>query len=140
MLIDEPAKELVFGPNPGTVLTTTAGGGSTANLTYKVGTTTSTNPTIVDSGGVDGTLLQSAVPGGSSVPDGTEIAVSYNGIPLYSYTVEVIARRSSPRAARTPGMKPSRTCRYTSTTRTTPWFSISRWITFASGRGPRAVH
>ena len=88
VLIDEPQHQLVFGPNQGTVLATTAtGGGSTANLTYKVGTTTSTNPTIVDSGGVDGTLLQSAVPGGSSVPDGTEITVSYNGTQLYSYTV-----------------------------------------------------
>ena len=37
---------------------------------------------------MDGTLLQSAVPGGSSVPDGTEIAVSYDATPLYSYTVE----------------------------------------------------
>ena len=36
---------------------------------------------------MDGTLLQSAVPGGSSVPDGTEIKVSYQGTPLYSYTV-----------------------------------------------------
>ena len=88
VLINEPQHQLVFGPNTGNVLATTAtGGGSTANLTYTVGATTSTHPTIVDSGGVDGTLLQSAVPGGSSVPDGTEIAVSYNGTPLYSYTV-----------------------------------------------------
>ena len=76
VLINEPQHQLVFGPNTGNVLATTAtGGGSTANLTYTVGATTTTNPTIVDSGGVDGTLLQSAVPGGSSVPDGTEIAV-----------------------------------------------------------------
>ena len=90
VLIDEPQHQLVFGPNTGNVLVTTAtGGGSTAQLTYTVGNTPpSTNPTIVDSGGVDGTLLQSAVPGGSSVPNGTEIAVSYKGTPLYSYTVE----------------------------------------------------
>jgi PE family len=92
VLINEPQNQLVFGPNTGNVLTTTAtGGGSTANLTYTVtnsnGATTSTHSTIIDSGGVDGTLLQSAIPGGSSVPDGTEVAVSYNGTPLYSYTV-----------------------------------------------------
>jgi hypothetical protein len=89
VLINEPQHQLVFGPNTGNVLATTAtGGGSTAQLTYTVGATTSTNPTIVDSGGVDGTLLQSAVPGGSSVPNGTEIKVSYQGTTLYSYTVE----------------------------------------------------
>jgi PE family len=90
VLINEPQHQLVFGPNTGNVLISTAtGGGSTANLTYTVGNAPpSTHPTIVDSGGVDGTLLQSAVPGGSSVPNGTEIAVSYNGTPLYSYTVE----------------------------------------------------
>jgi PE family len=94
VLINEPQHQLVFGPNTGNVLITTAtGGGSTAQLTYTVtnptgATQTSTHSTIVDSGGVDGTLLQSAVPGGSSVPNGTEIAVSYNGTPLYSYTVE----------------------------------------------------
>jgi hypothetical protein len=92
LLIDEPAKELVFGPNPGTVLATAQGGGSTAALTYTItnssGTNTTTYPTIVDSGGVYGTILQSALPGGTSVPDGTMITVSYDNTPLYSYTVE----------------------------------------------------
>ena len=96
VLINEPAKELVFGPNTytgGGGVPTTGGTGSTVNLTYMVTPLTgapisSTNPTIVDSGGVYGTLLQSAVPGGSSVPDGTEITVSYGATPLYHYTVE----------------------------------------------------
>jgi hypothetical protein len=94
LLIDEPAKQLVFGPNPGTPLATLSGGTTNSQLTYTVtnsnGSTPTTGPsTIVDSGGVYGTILQSLLPGGtSSVPDGTQIAVSYNGTPLYSYTVD----------------------------------------------------
>jgi hypothetical protein len=90
VLIDEPANELVFGPNPDTPIVSTTGGGSVPDLTYTVtnngSTSTTTNSTYVDSGGVYGTILQSALPGGS-LTDGTTIAVSYDGTPLYSYTV-----------------------------------------------------
>ena len=78
---------------PGTVLATRERRVRSPDLTYAVtnpGSTsiTSTNPTIVDAGGVYGTILQSALPGGtSSVPNGTNIAVSYDGIPLYNYSV-----------------------------------------------------
>ena len=45
VLINEPQHQLVFGPNTGNVLATTAtGGGSTANLTYTVGATTLYQP------------------------------------------------------------------------------------------------
>ena len=92
VLIDEPAKELVFGPNPYTPIATVPGGSTTSSLTYTVtnstGTLVTNNPsTIVDAGGVYGTILQNALPGNTgSVPNATTIAVSYDGTPLYSYT------------------------------------------------------
>ena len=94
VLINEPQKELVFGPNTGTAVASVTGGNTTSDLTYTVnnsnGTVTSPgNSTIIDSGGVYGTILQSAVPGGtSSVPDGTTITVDANGHQVYEYTVD----------------------------------------------------
>ena len=45
--------------------------------------------TIIDSGGVYGTIVQSALPGGtSSVPVGSKIDVDVNGTPVYSYIVD----------------------------------------------------
>ncbi len=93
-LVDEPESKLVFGPNPYTPLATVSGAPITTGLTYTVtlpgeSPVTTSNPgVIVDSGGVYGTILQSALGGSGSVPDGTVIAVSDGSIPLYSYTVE----------------------------------------------------
>ena len=93
VLIDEPAKELVFGPNSKDVLATVSGAPVTSGLTYTVnnsnGTLTTTPTSIVDSGGVTGTVLQSSLPGGtSSVPDGTVITVYDGSTELYHYTVD----------------------------------------------------
>jgi hypothetical protein len=96
LLIDEPAKELVFGSNPYSPVATLNDGTTTSELTYTVsnanGSVTTPTPgpsTIVDSGGVYGTILQSALPGNtSSIPDGTTIYVDANGIPVYHYTVD----------------------------------------------------
>ncbi|ORV46963.1 hypothetical protein AWC00_02350 [Mycobacterium conspicuum] len=94
VLVDEPHNQLVFGPNPYTPLATLSDGTTTNGLTYVVsnsnGTVTSNpNPsTIVDSGGVYGTILQSLIPGGTgSVPNGTTITVYDGGTELYSYVV-----------------------------------------------------
>jgi PE family len=92
VLVDEPASELVFGPNPLAPIATVTGAPITTDLTYTVtnssGTVTTSNAgTIVDSGGVYGTILQSALPGGSSsVPNDTTITVSDGSTTLYSYT------------------------------------------------------
>ncbi len=96
VLVDEPESKLVFGPNPYTPLATVSGAPITTDLTYTVTipgnptpVITSNAGTIVDSGGVYGTILQSALPGdSSSVPNNTTIAVSYNGTTLYSYTTD----------------------------------------------------
>jgi hypothetical protein len=93
VLVDEPAKELVFGPNTKTALATVSGAPVTSALTYTVsnsnGSVTTTPTSIVDSGGVYGTILQSSLPGGaSSVPDGTVITVYDGTTKLYQYTVE----------------------------------------------------
>ena len=97
VLVDEPAGHLVFGPNSKTAIVTGVSGSGapvTNDLTYTVtnpdGTSVTSTPTsIVDSGGVYGTILQSSLPGGeSSVPDGTVITVDYNGTEVYHYTVE----------------------------------------------------
>jgi PE family len=94
VLINEPAKELVFGNNTGIPVATVSGGTTTTGLTYTVSNSTGTtgpiggDSTIVDSGGVYGTILQSLVPGGTNVPNGTVISVDANGIPVYSYTVD----------------------------------------------------
>ncbi len=97
VLINEPAGQLTFGPNPYTPVATVPGGSTTSGLTYVVtnpgATTTVTTPnpsTIVDAGGVYGTILQSELPGQtSSVPNGTEISVYAPGYsnPVYSYVV-----------------------------------------------------
>ena len=93
LLIDEPANKLVFGPNPYTPLATVNDGTTTNGLTYTVtnpnGSHSSGPNTIVDSGGVYGTILQSALPGGtSSVPVGSTITVDANGTQVYTYTVD----------------------------------------------------
>jgi hypothetical protein len=97
VLINEPAGQLTFGPNPYTPVATVTGGSATTGLTYAVtnpgGTDTVTTPnpsTIVDAGGVYGTILQSELPGQtSSVPNGTEIRVYApdSSNPVYSYVV-----------------------------------------------------
>ncbi len=96
VLVDEPHNQLVFGPNPDpTPKAIVSGAPITTDLTYVVTSpsnppvTTSGAGVIVDSGGVYGTILQSALPGGS-VPDGTTITVSdtATNTVLYSYTVE----------------------------------------------------
>jgi hypothetical protein len=95
VLIDEPAKELVFGPNPYTPLATVNNGNTTSDLTYIVtnasGTQTSSYVnTIIDSGGVYGTILQSALPGGTGSAPGSTITVYANdgATQLYSYSVD----------------------------------------------------
>ena len=91
MLIDEPAHQLVFGPNSKTVLAAVNDGTTSNELTYVVsnssGSQSSSPSTIIDSGGVYGTILQSALPGGS-LPDGTEIKVYANGTEVYDYVVD----------------------------------------------------
>ncbi len=94
VLINEPAKELVFGPNTSTPVGHVNDGTTTNQLSYTVsnsnGTTTmvSAPSTIIDSGGVYGTITQSLLPGStSSVPDGTLIKVYAQGQEVYEYTV-----------------------------------------------------
>jgi hypothetical protein len=82
VLINQPAGQLVFEANPGPGIATLTGSPIT-NLNVNVGGTQFTNvPSIVDSGGVDGTL-----PSGLNAPVGTNITVTApsNGATLYSY-------------------------------------------------------
>ncbi len=83
VLINQPAGQLVFEAQPagGTTLT----GSPITNLNATVGGTTFNNvPSIVDSGGVDGTI-----PSGFNATPGTTITVSANGTTLDSYTYGV---------------------------------------------------
>ncbi|MGF2944813.1 PecA family PE domain-processing aspartic protease [Mycobacterium sp. Lab-001] len=88
VLINERANQLVFGPAPtsyGSGVTLT--GSPVTDLTVNVGGTTFDNvPSIVDSGGVEGTFPTSVL---GNPATGTEITVdSASGQPLYSYTYE----------------------------------------------------
>ncbi|SCX15542.1 PecA family PE domain-processing aspartic protease [Mycolicibacterium fluoranthenivorans] len=88
VLIDEQDGLLEFGPNPRSALVTLSGAPWTT-LEVQVGTGVVTQVlTVIDSGGVYGTIPSSLVGGGSSVPVGTVIKVytSDGATLLYSYT------------------------------------------------------
>ena len=90
LLIDQPAGILQFSGQPATVgghaPIATLTGSPITNLTVQVGGTTFTNvPSIVDSGGVDGTFPTSlnATPG-----ELIEVFAPGGSTPLYSYTYQ----------------------------------------------------
>ncbi len=84
---------LEFGPNPDVSPGPTVGGAPDANLDVSVTLPggqpiTEDVPSLIDSGGVYGTIPSSLVGGDTSVPDGTLITVSTTqGQELYSYVV-----------------------------------------------------
>jgi PPE-repeat protein len=86
LLINEATSSpyLEFGANPLTPIATLSGSPVT-DLNVTVGSTTHTNvPSIIDSGGVYGTIPSSVI---GSAPTGTSITVSTpSGVDLYSYT------------------------------------------------------
>ncbi len=89
LLINEPANTLTFGPAPtnyGTGVQLT--GSPVTNLNVQVGSHTYSNvPSIVDSGGVEGTWPTSSL--GSPPAPGTQVIVSSSsGESLYQYTYE----------------------------------------------------
>ncbi len=89
LLINEPANTLTFGPAPTNYGTGVQLSGSPiTNLTVNVGGHNYTDvPSIVDSGGVEGTWPTSSL--GSPPAPGTLVSVySTSGQPLYSYTYE----------------------------------------------------
>ncbi|NTY59735.1 PecA family PE domain-processing aspartic protease [Mycolicibacterium sphagni] len=79
---------MVFGPNP-LPTRTSVSGAPDAYLNVKVNNGTPTQiATIIDSGGVYGTILSSQIGGGNTVPVGTRISVyTPDGVLLYSYIV-----------------------------------------------------
>ena len=85
---------MVFGPNP-LPTRTSVSGAPVAYLNVKVGNAQPTQVgSIIDSGGVYGTILSSMVGGKSSVPVGTRISVyTPEGVLLYSY---IVTSRNAP--------------------------------------------
>jgi len=79
---------MVFGPNP-LPTRVSVPGAPIAYLNFKINNGTPTQvASIIDSGGVYGTILSSQIGGGSSVPVGTRISVyTLDGVLLYSYIV-----------------------------------------------------
>src|SRR5574337_554184 len=89
VLFDQPSNEMIFGPNPLTGGTAVDGvAAATLYVSINDGTPVAV-PTIIDSGGVYGTMPASLVGAGqTTLPVGTTISVTTSsGQPLYDYTV-----------------------------------------------------
>lgn len=90
VLIDMAGEKLTFGPNPGPVNFTVPGGSPITNLYVSVGNAAApavSVPSIVDSGGVYGTIPSSVI-GSSALPPNTDIFVYTDAAKtdlLYSY-------------------------------------------------------
>jgi PE family len=90
VLINEPAGTLTFGPNPITTPGVSITGSPITTLGVQINNgAINSVPSIVDSGGVFGTMPSSIIWGG--LPDGTKITIyTASGTPLYTYTTSGI--------------------------------------------------
>jgi hypothetical protein len=90
VLINEPAGTLTFGPNPITTPGVSITGSPITTLGVQINNgAINSVPSIVDSGGVFGTMPSSIIGGG--LPDGTKITIyTASGTPLYTYTTSGI--------------------------------------------------
>lgn len=88
VLVNMPQQQLQFGPNTGTPAFTVPGGSPITTLYVQVGANAPVAvPSIIDSGGVNGTMPSFVIGGAGSLPPGTNIVVrdAPNGNILYSY-------------------------------------------------------
>ena len=90
MLIDEPDHQMVFGPNTspplGTPITLSSGAPITTLQVSVNGSTPQSVPSIVDSGGVFGTIPSSVI--SSLPPDSIITYYSSDGTELYSFATD----------------------------------------------------